>query len=356
MSFKIIRNAKVEAKIKIDNRTPILTIIINDNYIHTFKKTAKENNLIIAMDHRQISKKFSGGTYVFFDEKLIDYRSGDYRGFIHTEDGVKNLAEKVGFSTINKKRYGSGVRGLFNKFRSSDNGAFFGGEGSEFELDIAELGEGGSFRNRLVHKWSPFTSNIITSLEVERLICENGMVGLSPFVTNAVPLINDWERNLNIASTQLKPHYNQILKDRFKEMGNNRASVYDVMKAHEIIKRRSVDFDSENIQMISEDLEILRELQEVTNVEQRLGKFYEPTTFVNKNEAKLAVSDFTQYDVFNILTEACSHTLGHIDNDSEAQSQINRIVFDELANKIDIRPNIPVSKDSDHRRVFFGQN
>lgn len=360
-NFKVIRNAKVEVSIKpVKSDVYTLQIVINGDYVHQFPPNAKENKLIYLMEPSAIAAKFTGGTYVFLDDVLIDYRTGDYTGFIHNADGIKNLAEKIGCSTTKKSAFGSPVRGLFQGFRETKGEVFLGGEGEEFDLDIAFLAEGGSFRNRLIHKWSPFSSNIITSLEVERLICNNGMVGLSPFVTNKIPIINDWERNLKIVSTGLIPTYNDILNHRFSEMANSNASIHEVLSARELLDSRKENVNIEDFfngkKQPSKNNNDLKMLLEHLNVYKRLGDIYNEEVFIDKDKSKMVASDLSLFDVFNILTEGCTHTSGSDSSNGMIQREINRIVFDELHNKRKALAEVPkLSEESDHKRIFFGK-
>lgn len=350
MSFNIIRDAQVEAKVgAIDtNGIPQLTIEINGQYQHTFKPTSRESQLLLQMDINTISALFTGGTYVFYDDVMRDYRRGDYRGFIHNDDSIKNLSDIIGVQTFENRKYGTAVEGLFNRVNArKNNGLMMGGEWDKFDLDISELGEGGAFKNRLMFKYSVFSPNVVTSLEVERLICTNGMVGLSDFLTYEVPVISGWEDNLKVVSNRLKPEISEVMRQRFIAMAEDRATIADMMDANSIIESRIIQSTN------GEEIKRLGLLSNLTNVERHLGSYYHSDVF-NSRKSKFVASDLTQFDIYNILTEATSHTNGDEDNDNRAQRMANRLMFDSIGREKHVIPVMPESLESDPARAFFG--
>jgi hypothetical protein len=359
--FKVFKDAKVEVTIREMKRDDIRLVIQVENEMpHTFEKNAKENAYLQEMDLPTIQERFNGGTYIFNNGELIQYRDSAYRGFIRSADDMNTLSELVGTEKVNSR---SGVSGMFESFRANsiNKDYFLGGAGQTFNLDIKELGEGGSFENRLVHKWSPFDQNLIVSLETERLICTNGMVGMSSFVTKGVPFVNRYEEHLNLINVLLQPEYNNLLKNRFRDMSEQHASLASMMTAHSILEKR---LKQNNISHLGTQTEEsiksrakLRSFTNLLNVKQNLGNVYKNDAFSNKEQARHALGNLTKYDVFNILTEASSHTKGYDDNTKAIQKEINVLVFDELNDKKNVKGHIPdISSESDHRRAFFGDD
>lgn len=352
VNLQIIRNAKVELKHTFKGDGLVLIIIVNDRYIHEFSPKSRESRALQTTDIKILEQQFNGGTYVISDEEIIDYRLSNYRGFIQSDVAMANLQEVIGAEKTKTGNYTSPVRGLFAQSRGAKtNGTYLGGEWDHFDLDVKALGVGGEFKNKLLYRYSPFSPNVVTSLEVERLVCENGMVASAPFVTFEVPVIDDWERNLHVVSAQLKPKINDILSDRFEQMSTQRASVASVMKAHELLESRSRD---ENLSV--EDQKELDNMMLIVDAETQLGKFYKDSVFSDKKRAERADSHLTQFDVFNVLTEASTHVGRVADNDADAQRALNKLVFDELKNKKKLSPKVPQSPDSDFKRAFFGKN
>ena len=344
-----ISNARVETMLVHDKKNNLVVrIIVNDHYFHTFDAKSRESRLVSEMELSVLEKKFNGGTYIFtHDGDLVDYRTSDYKGFMHSADAIKTLSEKIGcqLSAKSSNSIRRPIGEVFSQFRE-EKGAFLGGLSEPFYLDIASLGEGGNFKNRIVYKWNPFDKDIFTTIEVERQICTNGMVGISPLVTRKVPVINDWERHLEIVSLQIQPNINNLLQDRFIKMADSNASVSHVSEA------RSMLLDRSQLKVV-QGAEQLSELIKATDVSSRLRSVYRDEVF-NSNLGRSAASDITQFDLFNILTEACSHTGGTAQSNERIQKFLNKITFDFQKNEIS--GNAKTSDESDHRRVFFGKD
>lgn len=353
--FEIIKNASVSTHIIVKEKSISLKIIINDKYSHEFPVNSRESKLCLTTDKQTIDALFNKGTYFFYGDKLVDYRRADSKTFIHNEDSIKELSERIGIKNYEKKSFSDPVNGLFNQSRSSkSNGVFLGGEYSTFELDIPELFEGGSFKNSLIYKWSPFSNTITTSLEVQRLVCTNGMVANAPFVTFEVPVINDWEQSLKVISTRLETQINNLLSKRFTSMADkslSRCSIADVNRAHELLNSRY-----NNTELSSEDKKSLSNLIDILDPSLHLSRAYNLDIIQNSKLSKIADSHLTQFDLFNILTEASTHYGRDEDNDLNIQNHLNKIVFDDFKRGKRLNAKVPELGNSDHRKAFFGKN
>jgi len=348
MSFNIIRNAKVSATIGGTNQygIPFLEIEIEGQFRHSFSADSKESALLTQMDLHLISTIFSGGTYVFYNDVMRDYRRGDYKGFIHTDEAIDHLSNIIGVTEIAPKS--NAVSSVFNRVNAvTNNNLMMGGEWDKFDLDISSLGDGGSFTNRLMFKYSVFSKNIRTSLEVERLICTNGMVGLADFLTYEVPVISGWEDNLNVAANKIKPEISEVMRQRYIAMSEDRATLSEAMAANALIDTRFSSTSS------VEEVERLRIMLGLTDVQAHMGRYYKEDAF-NARKSKFIASDLTQFDVYNILTEASSHTQGTPESDMAIQRLANKMMFDGANREVNIIPTIPESIHSDPNRAFFG--
>lgn len=343
--FEVIKNAKVQMNLIPTEFGVKVTIIVNGEHAHTFSPKSQVGRVVMEVEPEVLRAKLDGGTYVFSGGKLIDFRFSDYRGFIRDKDDIEILAEKIGYADTNAKSRRA-VGEVFEQFRHNHNGIFLGGTGEPFYLDVSGLGQGGAFKNRIVYKWSPFDTNIQTTVEVERLVCLNGMVGIAPLVTRGVPLLSDIERNLEIIELNLQPNINSILQERFVDMASKRASVADVLEAHRMLRERSM-----NNSLTVADRATLEKLADTTSLT-HLANVYDNGLFASQ-AAKTAPSDLTQFDLFNVLTEATSHTSGDKEENFKIQRVVNRLVFDTT--KTEISGSAKISDQSDHRRVFFGK-
>lgn len=350
----IIRNARVLVHADMANKAgPVLEITVNEKYHHRFSPNSRESRMLAEVDLQTIQQLMDGGYYVFAGGHLVDYRGSNYRGYVQSEEAVKQLMEHVGFEAPRKGPYSSGPRGLYEGIRSQrTNGAIFGGNGDPFDLDVPELGIGGQFDGHIVFGWSVFSDKITTSLNVQRLVCENGMIGDAPFVTYEVPVINQWQDNLKVVNARLKPVITDVLGRRFSEMAERRASVADIIRAHKIINGRVDIADTAEMQ---EEAARLARMSQLLNPDLNLAGIYKETALNDPKIARQLDGHMTQFDVYNILTEASTHYGRDEKNDREATRLANMLVFDELTERSSANFTLKPSEESDHRRAFFGE-
>jgi len=361
MSFEILRKVTVDASRVIDSKEggACLRLTFPDGRTHTFPAISRESELldIYGDDLNHVSEIFSGGTYVFNDGKLVDYRNGTYRGFVHSNEAVSELVERLGVETPHSRKPVNGqiitpasgsARAMFARLRGDKTGGvFMGKEWDKFDLQVPELGAGGEFENRLLYRWSPFSPNIQTSLEVERLVCNNGMVAMSPLVTHEVPVIDSWDDHLDVVAMQLKPRINAILGERFRAMEEVRASVEDVQRVNAILDGRFDRADEQG------GVRLTR-LAQLTDVHRNLSRYYDPAVFAKRELAARVDSHLTQFALYNVLTEAATHTTSTQHSDNAVQMAINRLVFDDAGRRQILEARqIPKAESSDPERAFF---
>ena len=152
-----LTNAKVDVTMLEDGKKNIvLRIIVDDKFVHTFDAASRETRLLAEMELSVLQKKFNGGTYVFSESgQMIDYRTSDYKGFIHSDEAIMTLSEKIGCKVSNTATSGRRPVGdVFSQFRE-ERGNFLGGLSEPFYLDIASLGEGAGTQKkfRAAHLW-----------------------------------------------------------------------------------------------------------------------------------------------------------------------------------------------------------
>ena len=353
-NVNVIRNAEVQVCLAAKDGHPCLKLVITGpqgTFEHVFGPNSKQSRELLEADMETITRQYNGGHYVFNEKwELTDYRHSDYAGFIQSEEAIDRLSEIVGVkSTTANGKYQTGVSGLYDSVRTrTTNGTLFGGEAEPFHFDVKELGEGGNFSASLMSKWSVFSQNIELNLNVKRLVCTNGMVANAPFVTRAVPVINNWEDNMRVVHAQLEPHMSSILQDRFRDMAEQRASVSNLQRAYHILKERM------GSEVNDSDRRSLLKMMDIVDPRENLGKIYNERVFTDAKAAHAMTGHLTQFDVFNILTEASSHYGRDTRTDGETTMLLNRIMFDELKSRSVDTGVIKPSMDSDHRRAFFG--
>jgi hypothetical protein len=352
----VIRNAKVSVKLSHSNMEPTLALVIDGGsqglFEHTFPIDSAESKGVFDADLATLTRHYDGGTYAFKQGTLVQYKPSSYRGFIQSNDAISHLADSIGMRmTTNGGKYRNGVAGLYDSVRTRNtNGAMFGGEGDPFGFDVKELGLGGEFDASLVAKWSVFSPNIEITMNVKRLVCANGMVADSPFVTRSVPVISNWEENMGVVRAQLEPHMSGIMQQRFREMANTRASVASLARATGILNKRS---SSKNLD--DADRQRLLGMAGLVDVKKNLGHYYAGRALSDQKVAAALAGHLTAFDLYNVMTEASSHYGRDGETDKEATMLANRIMFDELSTRPTDTGTLKPSSDSDHRRAFFGK-
>lgn len=337
MSIKVLKSARVQAE-RISNGSKELiniAIIDGDNTIyHSFDGKTEVFKAMNSFDDYEMKRKFDYGHYCVMDGVLISFRYSDYNGFIHSDDSVKILADVLGVDASGKT----------NSSRLVDSPIFLGGADESFGVNVRGLEAGGEFDAKIVYTWSPFSDRISCGTEIIRLVCDNGMVSSSRFLTREVRIINDWQRNLSIVSTQLRPIISNFIQDRFTEMTRERATLSDTNSASSVLESRLSSTKDVEEQMR------LQRLCSIVDVRSRLGGVYKDA---GTSRTSAVVTDLTRYDVVNVLTEAFRYSEGNTRNNLSIQGAINKMVTNR--NKV-ITNNNNVSdyQDGDHSRVFFG--
>ncbi len=366
-AFELVRNAKVHVDHMADEHTgdPRLRVLINDRHQHLFAASDKESKYLEYAPPQDIQTRLDGGTFFFVGDKLVDYRRRDYKGFVHTEDSIEALIENIGLETpaIRRSR-GFSAPAPHPVFARQRNRGLskdiqMGGSHSDFKLTVPEYGAGGEFTAKLVFRWNPFSELVNSVVEVLRLICSNGMVGISPLINAQIPIINNHKEHMDIAASQIEHRFTQMMLVRLREMGEHRASVHLLQFIRdEAIYRmmRGAKHD---------DITRLATIAQTADPVRHLRGFYAEKDFENRSKAKLLDGHLTEFDAFNLMTELDSHTVDHKEqakdsrsrHDSAVQVNLNTLVFDARLKKKDqyhvALSNAPLSELSNPERAFF---
>lgn len=330
----------------------------NEVYSHIFDETTDVVKMLNSMDFNIISDRMNGGSFVIDDGgKIVDFRFGDYRGCIRSQDQIDNLAEEIGFSSVarGQRSVGGDLGSMFSQIRHNKNGVFFGGKSdNDVFFDVEGLKEGGEFKNNLIYRWSPFEENVEATVETERLVCTNGMFGMSPLVTKSVPIINDIGRHLKIMEAQLNPQMSAILRERFAQMLNSHASVADVKQVLSFIYSRIASANNSSFATSSDhDMQVLKGLANSLDLS-HLSDVIDFSGELSGNMESVLPSGISQFDLFNVATEMSTHTSGSSQDNSVAQKFINSLVFDKTKNSV--VGSTKFEKPPQPNRIFFGQD
>lgn len=343
-TFNMLRNAPVTVEALRDSRNhPFVLAHIHDRdndttFEHRFPTTSRVSKALDEYTPEDVENRMSGGSYFFIDNKLVDFRYSNYRGFIHTDDSIERLIETIGFEIKQGRNDKVALMGVW----------------SNQDITVPEYNEGGDFSSRLSFKWNPFHSVVNSVFELVRLICTNGMVGITPFLNTRIPLINRWEEHLDIASIQIQNKVDKVVTQRLSAMGRERATVRELQLLTDHADTRLVKGNALNETARQRLINIGR----IASPAIHLRDCYRDTVFTNRNLAAHMPGHLTTFDVYNMATEIRTHTEEVSDSTGHALDRFtNSLVFDRAnQDAYASRFDAPMkSSFSDPRTAFFGQ-
>jgi hypothetical protein len=350
-AFRMIRDADVTVEqVRGEKNYPVAIATINGGeLVHEFDRKSRVSKALEMSTPEDIAARLSGGDFfITQDGELVDFRYGAYKhmnGFVHSDESIQQLAEVIGYTeTDHRNNLISGDVSLRSTW-------------SEHDIIVPELGEGGNFESALNFSWSPFSEHVRSSFDIMRLICTNGMTGMSPLLNTKIPLINRWEEHLDIANAQIQTKLENIITRRINEMTHDRATVAELMLIAEHATNR---LDSSDHLQSKEQRDRLRKIRSIASPELHSpGEAYRANVFENKNLAAQMPGHLTVFDAWNMLTEMRSHTPESTKSSAHALDRMaNRLIFDreDLANHAARYDNngTKLAAFSDPDAAFFG--
>lgn len=275
MSVICLKNAK-DIDLRKKGNTTILTV--NDHEI----KLNRRHPITVstaATNEKHVLETLRNGHFVIEDyigcplqaparetATLLEYRSNDYNGFIQNEEFLSRFANDY---TLGKR--------------------------SNMDIDLPQYGKGGIFNITTGFTWSMFSRNLVTTVNIDRQICANGMVAKAPMFQRQVPLINLYDHHLDIAASQLIDITQRHLMDRLDKMGREHATIREVNLVHTHIERRLKNVETPKLQ----------KLFNVTDLD--MHEYYHKTA-LETGVAQTLPSTMSRFDLWNIVTETNSHT------------------------------------------------
>jgi hypothetical protein len=365
MSIKLVFSDKIEFKpiFGQSQESFKLECYINNSFHHCFKGNSKMVRLLNSLSIVELTHQFTNAPFIFAEIngewELVDYRDRDYKGFVQTTENMQYFKEHIGFQknaqTQSSSLYGNirPVTELFKKHRTNKQGFDFCGDAKSFAFGLDGVEEGGDFEAQLRFTWSPFESTVGSKVEIQRLICLNGMVAMTPLLDNQIRIVNNLEEHLRMAQTLIGDNLQSVLRERLEQLTLTRASVYQSMGVlqHATIRSKSEENRSQ--------LERLTKIAYLSNPKLHINKqAYKEKVFFDDNLAQLAPSHLSKFDVWNMLTEIDTYTKETADSSSLAiQRSINRIMFEDSTTA---SPNMlsqtNIDLVADHNRAFFGKD
>jgi len=252
--------------------------------------------------------------------ELYDFAPSDY--FVHSEQSIQALMDILGVTMIPNGR----SKQLHKNSQLKEH--YFGRTYSAADLSIESLNQNGmfgDFSSIIRFVWSPFTHTISTSYELMRLICANGAVGLANFLNTKIPLVDMWQQNLDIACKHIQTQVDDKFTTRLQQMHRTHASVGVLLNLQKHVEERLGNADNS-----FQETMLLEGVQRVINPVEHCGHIYKDNVFNDVNVASQVQSHLSKLDVFNIVTELSSHTIGTEKSSMNAlQRMANQLLWTE---------------------------
>lgn len=351
MDHRLIRNAHVEVTPRMTPKGLIAHTIINNDIEYDFGHDSRVSKALTVMSPRDLSDRLTGGHYFFVEKDLVDFRAGNYNGFVQSDDSIANLIDVLGIERTSEfGRVSRTIKGntLSSKYVLATKWSTDG-------LQVPGYAEGGDFNSQLLFTWNPFMKNVNTFFQLVRLICDNGMVGLATFLNRKIPLVNRWEEHLDIANRQIQNKVQAVAIKRLEQMGTERATVGELQQIHSHAASRHDRMLKSGQSAL--EIERLARILQITDPRRHLAGVYRSSVFEDKRMSDQMPAHLTTFDAYNIATELRSHTREFDKSTNLALDRFsNRIVFDRK-NLIGVssRVGLPaVSSFSDPNAAFFG--
>lgn len=263
---------------------------------HTFDSQSRVTKHLKHSDLAEIAARMNNGNYFFTEDgSLVDFRYGDYNGFVHSDKSIDLMASIIGCSETKSAR---------QKNNTISREISLSNVWSTHDITVPLYKDGGKFESHFLYKWSPFIRTIDGDFQMVRLICANGMTGIASFLNTKVPVENRWEEHLEIASRQIQNKITSLMERRLHEMNNERASVAELL----LIQQHALSRLAKSSNMTPEITNRLRTIATVASPELHCAG-YKEDVFENKALAAQLPGHLSVMSAWNMVTEMASHTI-----------------------------------------------
>lgn len=304
-AFDLVRQANVEVhKNEIQPRgggKPFVTasIVVNGKYAHEFSPRSRVSQALLTMEPEALAARLNGGSFFFINGQLVDFRDAAYEqsgGFFQSQESIEKMIELIGVRVMrpqDKRALG---------IKTFGNIALSGVYNSQ-EIVIPKYLAGGDFKANLMYNWNPYHEDIKGVFELVRMICTNSMVGVCDEMNTRIPLVNDWDQNMEIAARQMQNRIGSRVQHRLETMDAERATVADCnsLSQHALTRLQNEALDDR-------EHGVLERIYKAVTPAFHLAKFYKENVFKNRDVAAQMPSHLSKLTAFNAATEMYSHT------------------------------------------------
>lgn len=326
--FNLIRNAHVDVKKVIQHegghRRVFADVTVNGEHNHRFPHTSRISKHLDLMDESDLAKRLTGGSFFFVEDELVDFRDGQYNGFVHDDAAVGVFMDILGYQRKAELPFAH-----IRKDDADTSKIILRKVWNDAEIQVPGYQHGGDFKSQLSFVWNPYVKTINSAFDLVRLICTNGMVGVTSFLNTKVPLFNRWEEHLDIAARQIQNKVNHVVIDRMQSMSMERASVADC----QLLEQHAFDRLYAGGEKDEGERERLFSIMAAVNPRNHLSDVYQPAVFDSRDMGAQLPAHLSTFDAFNIATELRSHTAQtRKSSDFALDKFANGILFDREDN------------------------
>lgn len=325
--YDLVEAKKVEViKTHRTSKAPVASIVVNDQFTHTFGERSSISQSLAFTSEQDVASTLIGGKFFFVDDQLLDYRNGQYKGFVHTDKMIATLYDKLGVRKMSHNRNTSKLAMVTDRGPQS------------FQVD--HVGDGGQFDTYTNFMWSPFQQRLRTFVTLRRLICENQMNAVDTLVNKQIPLINHWDEHMAIAETQTHEIIRKLTCDRLESASTNNANLQQVLTLRNIAHDNQItDFD--NIL----DLSVLSGHYDLDVLSGHRAN----------SITRQYPSHISEFDAWNIATELLSHYTLSRESQNSLNYLANVVLFKEPNSYHNEVTPVTLSTSSDRDVAFFGR-
>ena len=339
---QLIKNASVEVQAVKDAKNHNCTkIIVDDKFEHTFPASSRVSKHLEVMPVEKLQDRLNGGSFFFIEDHLVDWRDGQYNGFVHSDETISQYMDILGYQYVDDIPY--------HHKRNTTQQIILRSVWDNHNITVPNYTVGGEFNSQLSFIWNPFVTSVNSSFDIVRLICTNGMVGLTSFLNTKIPLFNRQVEHLDIAAKQIQNKISNIVADRIQIMAEDRSSVGQCLLLEDhILERLSSTIET------SEHSRLMNLLNAVSP-KQQLSNVYKDNVFNDKNLAAQLPAHLTQFDIFNVATELRTHTSESNNSSNFALDKFaNVLLFDDNKPTVSSKNNTNLATFSDPNKAFMG--
>lgn len=326
--FNLIRNAHVDVKKVIQHegghRRVFADVTVNGEHNHRFPHTSRISKHLDLMDESDLAKRLTGGSFFFIEDELVDFRDGQYNGFVHEDAAVGVFMDILGYQRKAELPFAH-----IRKDDADTSKIVLRKVWNDAEIQVPGYQQGGDFKSQLSFVWNPYVKTINSAFDLVRLICTNGTVGVTSFLNTKVPLFNRWEEHLDIAARQIQNKVNHVVINRMQSMSTERASVADC----QLLEQHAFDRLYAGGEKDEGERERLFSIMAAVNPRNHLSDVYQPAVFDSRDMGAQLPAHLSTFDAFNIATELRSHTAQtRKSSDFALDKFANGILFDREDN------------------------